>query len=179
MAAPLLLPAIMGGASLLGSVFKTVGERKRQKDAERALAKMKYQELQNVADDLGVSTLGAESRQRELSRGFATGTEALRSAGVRGVVGGTADLLSSYDEATSDITADLDMQRKQIDRLKALDAQRIREIEESRTLAEIQGLSSEMQAGREGKGAGLTSLFSSAGMLTAALFGEEAKDGEA
>lgn len=173
------LPAVMGGMQLLGNVFKLGSQSRREKLAERALAKLQYKDLTNVTEGMSVSALGAENKLRESSRNFATTTEALRETGVRGVVGGLSKALSATDEINKNITADLDRQRKEINRLAAIDDARIRQMEEARVKRQITGLSNELGVSQTGQQDALTGMFSSLGTISASLFGEEEKeDGE-
>ena len=80
--------AIALGVSAAASTAQAVSGAARASKAKKALENFQRQELKNVTEGMRVSTLGAELQTQEAQRRFATGVEALRSGGVRGVVGG-------------------------------------------------------------------------------------------
>lgn len=141
------LPAVLLGISAAASLAQTISGLSRRSRAKRLLEDFERQELKNVADQLKVSTLGAELQSQEAQRRFATSVDALRSAGVRGVVGGLPAVEAQQQRLQRQIAADLDRQQKQIDLIRAQDEARIRQIQEQRESMEIAGLGSEMAAG--------------------------------
>ena len=166
------LPAVLLAASGIASLAQTISGLSRRSRAKRLLEDFERQELKNVADQLKVSTLGAELQSQEAQRRFATSVDALRSAGVRGVVGGLPAVEAQQQRLQRQIAADLDRQQKQIDLIRAQDEARIRQIQEQRESMEIAGLGSEMAAGSREFQTGLGGLSSTA---LAALSLEENK----
>jgi hypothetical protein len=148
--------AISGAASLAQAIR---GE-KRRKDAQRALERFQRQELRNVTEGLSVSTLGAELQTQEARRRFATSVEALRSGGVRALVGGLQGQERYMQDFQRQIAADLDRQAREIGLLGAQDQARIRAMQEARESAQIAGLGMEAAAGRRQAQAGLSGLVS-------------------
>lgn len=146
----------MGAAQAIGGAVKT-------KRAKEALKNFRRQELKNVADELRVSTLGADLQTEESQRRFATSVDALRSAGVRGLLGGLGQQELMQQRLQAQIAAGLDMQQIEIDRLRAQDEATIRGMMESRDEQEIAGLAEELAYGRQMTQAGLQNIMETGG----------------
>lgn len=157
---PLPLAAIGLGISAVGSLAQAISGESRRVKAKRALENFQRQELKNVTEGLRVSTLGAELQTEAAQQRFATSVDALRSGGVRGLVGGLGRVEQAQGQQQRVIAADLDRQQMQIDRMGAMDEARIRQMQEQRESAQIAGLGSEMAAGARSVQAGLGSLVS-------------------
>ena len=178
-----ILTAVGIGLAVAGSTAQIIsGETKRVR-AKRALEGFQRQELKNITKNLRVSTLGAELQTQEAQRRFATSVDALRSGGVRGVVGGLGQQEAQQQNLQQQISADLDRQQIQIDRLAAEDDIRIRQMIEQRESGQIAGLGAEMAAGSRTVQAGIGGLASAgvAGAQIAGLggFGELGKGAKA
>ena len=150
--------AIALGVSAAASTAQAVSGAARASKAKKALENFQRQELKNVTEGMRVSTLGAELQTQEAQRRFATGVEALRSGGVRGVVGGLGTMEQQQQQMQRQISADLDQQQQQIEQLAAQDEANIRAMQEQRDSSQIAGLGSEIAAGRQAVNAGLTGL---------------------
>ena len=159
---PLPFAAIAVGISALSSGVNLVSGLSRKAKAKRALKNFKRQELKNVTEGMRVSTLGAEFKMQEASRRFSTSVDALRSGGVRGVVGGLGRQEQIQQAGMQQITADLDRQQMMIDRMAAQDEARIRQMRENRENAAIAGLGKEISEGRNQAMAGAAGLAKSA-----------------
>lgn len=169
--------AIALGVSAAASTAQAVSGASRASKAKKALENFQRQELKNVTEGMRVSTLGAEMQTQEAQRRFATGVEALRSGGVRGLVGGLGVMEQQQQQLQQQISADLDQQQQQIEQAKAQDEANIRLMTEQRESSQIAGLGAEMAAGRQQLNAGLTGLGQTA--LSAATMGLGAGAGEA
>lgn len=158
-----MLPAAIaiGGlaVSAIGGIAQAISGASRTSKAKRALENYQRQELRNVTEGLRVSTLGAELQTQEAQRRFATSVDALRSGGVRGVVGGLGQQEMMQQSQQQRIAAGLDQQQRQIDMMRAQDEARIRAMQEQRESQEIQGLGSEIAAGRQLTQAGIGSVM--------------------
>jgi hypothetical protein len=167
--------AILAGAALTaaGSAGNMIKGAKRAKDAQKALNNFKRQELKNVTEGMRVSTLGAELQTQEAQRRFATSVDALRSGGVRGLVGGLGQQEQLQQSQQQQIGAGLDQQQVAIDQMAAQDEQRIRQMQEQRESAAIAGLGSEIAAGKAQQQQGIAGI-AEAGMsvLTAGMNGQ-------
>lgn len=136
--------AIALGISAAASGVQLASGISRKRKAQKALKNFRRQELQNVTKDMRVSTLGAELQAREQARRFSTSVDALRSGGVRGVVGGLGRQEMIQQMGTQRIAADLDRQQTNIDRMRAMDEARIRSMQEQRETGAIRGLGMEI-----------------------------------
>lgn len=156
---PLPLIAAIGlGVSAASSVAQAVSGASRANRAKKALENFQRQELRNVTEGMRVSTLGAELQTQEAQRRFATSVEALRSGGVRGLVGGLGTVEQQQQAQQQQIAAGLDIQQQQIEQARAQDLANIRTMQEQRESAQIAGLGAEIAAGRQQVNAGITSL---------------------
>ena len=152
--------AVAAGAALTaaGGTANAIKGAKRAKNAQKALDNFKRQELKNVTEGMRVSTFGAELQTQEAQRRFATSVDALRSGGVRGLVGGLGRQEQLQQAEQQRIGADLDRQQVNIDRMAAQDEARIQGMQERRETAAIAGLGSEIAAGRAQQAQGFSSI---------------------
>ena len=152
--------AILAGAALTaaGSAGNMIKGAKRAKDAQKALNNFKRQELKNVTEGMRVSTLGAELQTQEAQRRFATSVDALRSGGVRGLVGGLGQQEQLQQIEQQKIGTGLDQQQFTINEMAAKDDQKIREMQEKRESAAIAGLGSEIAAGKAQQQQGIAGI---------------------
>jgi hypothetical protein len=144
MALPVVMAAIAGGAALA----QAISGASRTSKAKRALDNYQRQELRNVTEGMRVSTLGAQLNTQEAQRRFSTAVDALRSGGVRGVVGGLGAQEQLMQNQQASIAAELDRQQVMIDRLRAQDEQRIQGMQEQRETFDIGRLAGQQAAGR-------------------------------
>lgn len=156
---------IAGGMSVVGGAYNMIQGAKQRKDAKNALKNYKRQELKNVAEDLQVSTLGADRQREEQARLSANQIDALQGAGTRGIIGGLGRVEAGNQAVNADIAANLDEQQKQIDAMKSEDDARIRGIQENREIGDINALSSQYNAGNEAMQMGIGQTIGGAGAI--------------
>lgn len=144
--------------AVAGGAYQAISSAKQARDAKDALENLKIPEAKNIAEGLQVSTLGADLQREELGRQYATGVDALRSGGIRGVIGGLGTLNAQQNLANKQIGADLDMQQRQIDQIRAQDEQRIQGIQEQRYQNDVAALSSQFSAGQQGMMQGISGV---------------------
>lgn len=166
---------IAGGMSVVGGAYNMIQDSKQRKDAKNALDNYKRQELKNVAENLQVSTLGADRQREEQARLSATQIDALQGAGTRGIIGGLGRVEAGNQAVNADIAANLDEQQKQIDAMKAEDEARIRGIQENREISDVNALSSQYNAGNESFQQGIGQTIGGVGAV-ANQFGKRAID---
>lgn len=154
--------AIGLGISAAASAGQAIAGASRARKAKKALENYKRQDLKNVAKDLRVSTLGAEMQTLAAQRQASSTIGALRSGGVRGVVGGAKDLQAGQQQVQQQISADLDRQQVNIQQMQMQEEQKIRGMQEQRENQDIQGLGAEMAAGRAQTMEGITGLAGAA-----------------
>lgn len=165
--------AVAAGAALTagGGAANMIKGAKRAKNAQKALDNFKRQELKNVTEGMRVSTLGAELQTQEAQRRFATSVDALKSGGVRGLVGGLGRQEQLQQVQQQQIAADLDRQQINIDQMAAQDEARIQGMQERRESAAIAGLGSEIAAGKAQQAQGFSSIAQAGTSLLAAGMG--------
>lgn len=154
--------AIGLGITAASSAASAISGASRARKAKKALENYKRQELSNVAKDLRVSTLGAEMQTLAAQRQASSTIQALRSGGVRGVVGGARDLTSGQQALQQNISADLDRQQANIQQMQMQEEQNIRSMQEQRENQDIQGLGTEMSEGRAQMMEGITGIAGAA-----------------
>jgi hypothetical protein len=154
--------AIGLGISAAGAAAQAISGASRARKAKKALENYKRQDLKNEASGLRVSTLGAEMKTLAAQRQAAGTVQALRSGGVRGLVGGAANLAAGQQQVQQQISADLDRQQANIQQIQLQEEQNIRGMQERRESQDIQGLGAEMAAGRAQVMQGVTGLAGAA-----------------
>jgi hypothetical protein len=131
----------------LASGIQAISGAKQRRDAKNALENYQRQELENVAEGLQVSTLGADLQREEQARLASSQVGALQGAGARGLLGGLGRVEAGNQMMNREIAANLDAQQKQIDQMYAQDQANIRGMQEQREVSDIAGLSSQYNAG--------------------------------
>lgn len=173
--------AIGLGISAISSGVNLISGLSRKSKAQKQLANFQRQELRNITEGMRVSTLGAELQTQEAQRRFATSVDALRSGGVRGVVGGLGRQEQLQQVQQQRISADLDRQQVAIDQMRAQDEGRIRAMQEQRETSAIAGLGREISEGRNQAQQGAFGLaqtaFAGAAAQKAGLFGSGGDSG--
>jgi len=151
--------AIIGGVSALGGVYQAIQGAQDKRDAQNALNNLPIPDLQNVYGGLQVSQMGANLQREEGARQFATGVDALRSEGIRGIFGGLGQMTAQQNLQNRQIGANLDEQQKQIDFAQAQDEGNIRAMKEARYQGDIAALSSQYSAGNAQEMQGIKGAF--------------------
>jgi hypothetical protein len=157
--------AVTGGLSAGIGIYQAIQGAKEKRDAKKALENYKRQELENVAEDLQVSTLGADRQLAEQSRLASTQIGALQGGGTRALLGGLGRVEAGNQAVNDQITADLDQQRKQIDQMIASDNANIRSMQENRENADINALSSQYQSGKQDMNMGIGNALQGIGSV--------------
>lgn len=147
--------AIIGGVSALGGAYQAIQGARQARDAQDALNALPIPDLQNAYAGQQVSQLGANLQREEGARDFATNVDALRTGGVRGIIGGLGQVNAQRNLQNRQIGASLDEQQKQINMSIAEDDARIRAMKEQRYQGDIAALSSQYSAGEASKMQGI------------------------
>lgn len=157
--------AITGGIGAGLGIYQTISGAIQSRDAREALNNYQRQDLENVAQDLTVSTLGSDLQREEQARLAATQVDALQASGTRGLIGGLGRVEAGNQRLMRETGADLDRQQKEIDRMVADDNARIRTMQEARENADIAALSSQFSAGQQNSYSGLGNVVQGTGMV--------------
>ena len=158
----LTFAAIGLGISAISSGVNLISGLSRKSKAKKQLANFQRQELRNITEGMRVSTLGAELQTQEAQRRFSTSVDALRSGGVRGVVGGLGRQEQLQQVQQQRIASDLDRQQVAIEQMRAQDEGVIRSMQEQRETSAIAGLGREISEGRNQAQAGAAGLIGTA-----------------
>jgi hypothetical protein len=161
--------AIIAGVSAAGGIAKTISGAKRAKAVKMAQARFKRQEMSNVNEGRRISTRGADLANEQNARGMATSADALRSGGVRGVVGGMQGLQEAANNNANQIGAGLDQQQVQLDRDFAQDEVRIQNAKEQRDTAELSTMQQQANAANQDIWSGIGDVAGAAGGLAAGM----------
>jgi len=156
---------ISAGLGVIGGISQMIGGAKEKRDAENALENYKRQELNNVAEGLQVSTLGSDLQREEQSRLASGQIQAARESGTRGMLGALGKIEAGNQRVMQQTGADLDMQQKQIDQMRAEDQARIRSMQENREIGDLSALSSQLQSGKQDMNMGMGNIVQGVGMF--------------
>jgi len=155
----------IGAAAIgaVGGIAKGIMGANQASKARKSIEAYQRQELQNTYDGVTVSTLGADLQREEMARANATGVEALRSAGTRGLVGGLGRLQQGTNLQSRQIGSDLDMQQKAIDMARAQDQVRVQRMQERREEQDLAGLGQQLAVGQQNLFSGIGDVAQIAG----------------
>lgn len=161
--------AASGALGIGMGLAQTLQGARQEKEASRALANYERQQLTNVADNLEVSTLGADIQRQEQSRLASSQIDAARGGGTRSLLASLGRIEAGNQNVNRQIAADIDMQQKMIQQQQAEDEARIRQMRENRENADVAALSSQVQAGRQDMWGGIGNMVKGVGMAGQAI----------
>jgi hypothetical protein len=161
---PIPFAAIGAGIGALGGLTKMIGGARRKKKAERALRDLQRnrQDFTNITEGQRISMRGAEFAREGVARNAATSAEALRSGGVRGVVGGMQGVQEANNQYLQQEAAQLDQQQVALDRQRMQDEARIRSMEEQRQMQDEANAQAAINAGQQDFMSGMGDIAGSA-----------------
>jgi len=167
--------AITGGLSAGIGLYQTLTGAKEKKNAQDALENYKRQELENVAKDLQVSTLGADRQLAEQARLASTQIGALQGGGTRALIGGLGRVEAGNQAVNDQVVAQLDQDQERINQMIANDNANIRNMQENRENADISALSSQYQSGKQDMNMGIGNTLQGIGTVANQFGGTGAK----
>ncbi|MGV6830322.1 MAG: hypothetical protein ACWA5P_02010 [bacterium] len=149
--------AIMGAVAGIGqTIFGGIQARR----ARKALESYRRQDLNNVFENVKISTVGSDLMREENARNVATSVDALQQAGVRGVIGGLPRILASNNALNRNIRGYLDDQINRREVMIAQDDARIRSMQERREEADLAGLGQQLNVGQQNMWNGIGTIVS-------------------
>lgn len=160
--------AVSAGAGALGAItgaISTFSEMSNKKKIAKEIANQKEVPLTNIADGMQVSTLGSDLQKQQQSQLAATQVGALQDGGTRALLGGLGRVTAASQNTNSQIAANLDEQKKQIEQVKAQDQGRIQSAKEQRANAKLAALSSQYNAASQNQAQGIGNIIQGAGMV--------------
>lgn len=165
MAAATTIALVGAGVAAASGGAQAISGAVRAKRAKRDLENYQRQEVTDLANNLRVSTLGAEMQQEGLAQSESTAVDALQATGARGVIGGISGVQKNRAQAEQRIAAGTDQQMANLEMTKYQEKVRGFNVTESRQNQDIAGMANEMQAGRAAVQQGLGTI---AGGVTSA-----------
>lgn len=157
--------AVIGVAGLGMSAYQAIDGANRQKKAQRELNNYERQELNNAFENVQISTMGSDLLREENARTTANLVDATQMGGARTIIGGIPRIVGTSNEINREAAKMLDDQVRQREYAIAGDNARIEGITENRDIANINALSSQVEAGRQDMWSGFGSALSSAAYM--------------
>ena len=154
------MSAVPIAGAALGAAESIAGFIQARK-ARKALENLDIPELNNVYQNMRVSTLGSDLQRQEQARNSMANVEALRGAGVRGLVGGLGRNTAQNQLVNSQIGAGLDQQQTAIEQMIAADNANIRAMNENRYAQDVNALSTQYNQGQKMGWGGLGAIAQS------------------
>ncbi|MBW8243047.1 hypothetical protein K1F50_09570 [Muricauda oceani] len=146
------------GLSALSSGLQLFKGNKQEKEAQEAIDNFEFQDLDNVYEDMPISTVGSDIIREEASRTTAGMVDAARSGGVRGVLSELPKIQQYSNDVNSQAAMDLDNQIRERNRLIAEDEKTIRAMNEQRQANELAGLGQKLATGQQNFLSGMDNL---------------------
>jgi len=148
-----------------GSIAQGIMGATQASKAKKAMQDYQRQRLRNVAQDISISTLGADYAARELARSSANTMQAIQGMGARGAMGAVQTVQDSIMENVQRNKVDLDRQFVDRERMIAQDEARIRAMQEQREQQDLAGLGQQLMVGQQNIFGGIAGLGQSGGMM--------------
>ena len=166
------------GIAAAGSIAQGIMGASQASKAKKAIQAYRRQELQNVAKDISISTLGSDYAAQQLAINTGTTMQAVQAMGSRGAIGAVQGIQESIVDNVQRNKIDLDRQKIEKERLIAQDQARIRDMQERREEQDLAGLGQQMMVGQQNLFGGIAGLGQSAGTM-AGMFGQgEGQEGQ-
>lgn len=166
---------IAGGIGAATGGFQLFQGIKQSKEAKEALANFERQDLTNVYENQGISTIGSDLMREEAGRTSASLVDATRNAGIRGVFGGIPKIAAQNNSQNRNAQLYLDNQVQDRNRLIAGDNQRIQAMQEARDNQELAGIGALKQAGQENTFSGIRGIGNAGALMGMNLESQEGK----
>ncbi len=157
--------AILGGLGLGLSAYQAIDGANRSRKAKNELSDYERQTLDNAYKDIKISTMGSDLLREENARTTADMVNATQLGGTRAIIGGIPKIVGTTNQINQQAAQMLDGQVQKRDYAIAQDNARIEGITENRDIANIAGLSSQVETGRQDMWNGFSSALSSAAYL--------------
>jgi len=155
---------ISGAGALMGGYQAITGANERRRE-QRALDNYERQDLDNAFQEMPISTEGIDYMRDENARTTAALVDAARNGGTRSVIGAVPKIVGSSQAVDANIARYLDDQFNRRNYAIAQDNARIEGITEGRDIANINALSTQVNAGRQDFFNGLMGIGSAMGYV--------------
>lgn len=148
--------------------------QEKQRAAEKAMRKFRFEELSNPYRRTAVSTLGADLQREQATAATAQSLDTLQSAGARGVFAGVPQIQAANQQMNNTIAADLDQRQSQLDLQVAGQDVRNQELTRRAQEQELAGYGQMMNVGMGMKYQGLGQLTNTFGYAGQQEWGQKA-----
>ncbi len=146
---------IIGGVVAGASIYQ--GEKQR-KAGQKSLEEFERQELNNVFEDVPISTYGSDLLIEQNNIQSASATQAAQEAGIRGVLGAIPKIQAQTNRNNQQAAQLIDDQVIDRNYNIAQDNRRIQGVQENRDNAELAGIGNQIDVGRQQTLAGIRGL---------------------
>lgn len=144
------------------------GEQQKKK-AKQAMNDYERAELNNVFDNIQLSTVGTDIAREETQRTASTAIDALQQGGSRNLLAGLPRVQSSINSQNQQIQKQLEEQDLRRSYVIAEDDARIRGVNEQRDAQNLQGIGSQYSAGVQQSHNGMLGAVAGIGSLSRAI----------
>lgn len=139
----------IGAVTAGAGIYQAIKGAEERDSAKTALENYKVPDLLNYAEGIQVATKGAQLQGEMLGSSINTAMDTLRSSGIRGVIGGTQQLIEQQKLQSAQIAAGIDQQLAQRSQGIAQEGANLRGMREQRYQQDIAALSSQYNAGNQ------------------------------
>lgn len=143
------------------SLYNTISSAKQKRRAQNELNDYDRQVLDNAFENIPINTAGSDLLREQGAQTTANMVDALQNGGTRAIIGGLPRVGAYVNEIDRAAARNLDDQYTRRDYAAAADNARIERITEDRDIANINALSTQVDAGRQGVWDGLMGFGSS------------------
>lgn len=163
--------AIIGGVA---AAAQAVDGASKASAAKNALNNLKAPELINPYENMQVDTKESDIQREEAAQYGANAVGALQESGVRGIVGGVAQVSAEDKKMNRQIAADQEKQAREIKMASAKQQINNADILEQRHTRDVAALSSQVTAGNNQMWTGINGV-AQAGISGVIAYGEKKK----
>lgn len=166
------LPAVLalaGAAVQAGTgIAQSISGGRTAREARDAINSYQRQDLTNLAENLPLRTEAQQFQAQQQDQTLANVLNVLQQGGSFGNV--TA-ITNQALTAKQNIAATIQQQRNRLDDLRLQEEQKVRQLQEQREIADLQGLGAQLQYGNQQRQQGLSAIGAAGGTLLKAAGG--------
>ena len=158
-AAAAIIPAVISAGV---GIYQTAQANKQARASQKAMQDYQRQDLDNPAEAIQVSTLGADIAREDLARNMATTVNNAAQGGSRAVIGVTPQLIAQNQVNEQQIMANLDMQEKERQRAIAQGNFTTQQLMEQRENNDLLGIGNQYAVAQQNRANGANILANTA-----------------
>lgn len=157
---------IAGGLAIGGGLLKGFSGAAQKSKYNKMIENYERQDLNNLAENIQLSTYGADLIKDETARNSATMMSAVKNAGSRAIIASAGHIVDAGVDANNAAKLDLDKQAQQKQYAILNEGKTIRGMQEQRENADLSGMAAMAQAGNQDMWSGFGDV-AQAGMFMA------------